>query len=137
MGIEVLTADAQGSENLQRWAAMGLPVPPSWRVGREVVQDNSPESLAQQLRALPRMFSEDRYWVLQQGPMNPDSRRESLLNLDSDESLAAALRSIFQREQGPDHVVIQALPRQQAAGVLFTRHPLRQDLPHMVVENIY
>ena len=74
MGIEVLTADAQGSENLQRWAAMGLPVPPSWRVGREVVQDNSPESLAQQLRALPRMFSEDRYWVLQQGPMNPDSR---------------------------------------------------------------
>ncbi|MGB2059866.1 MAG: PEP-utilizing enzyme [Alcanivorax sp.] len=136
MGIEVLTADAQGSENLQRWAAMGLPVPPSWRVGREVVQDNSPESLAQQLRALPRMFSEDRYWVLQQGPMNPDSCRESLLNLDSDESLAAALRSIFQREQGPDHVVIQALPRQQAAGVLFTRHPLRQDLPHMVVEGV-
>ncbi|WP_414429863.1 PEP-utilizing enzyme [Alcanivorax sp. IL3] len=136
MGIEVLTADAQGSENLQRWAAMGLPVPPSWRVKRDVVQDSSPESLAQQLRALPRMFSEERYWVLQQGPMNPDSQRESLLNLDSDESLAAALRSIFQRKQGPDHVVIQALPRQQAAGVLFTRHPLRQDLPHMVVEGV-
>lgn len=136
MGIEVLTADAQGSENLQRWAAMGLPVPPSWRVDRDAVLDSTPESLTQQLRALPRMFSEDRYWVLQQGPMNPDSRRESLLNLDSDESLAAALRSIFQREPGPAHVVIQALPRQQAAGVLFTRHPLRQDLPHMVVEGV-
>ncbi|MED5431715.1 MAG: PEP-utilizing enzyme [Pseudomonadota bacterium] len=136
MGIEVLTADAQGSESLQRWAAMGLPVPPSWRVDRSEVLDNSLESLAQKLRALPRMFSDERYWVLQQGPMNPDSRRESLLNLDSDESLAAALRSIFERDQGPAHVVIQALPRQLAAGVLFTRHPLRQDLPHMVVEGV-
>ncbi|MCG8392711.1 MAG: PEP-utilizing enzyme [Pseudomonadales bacterium] len=136
MSIEVLTADAQGSENLQRWAAMGLPVPPSWRVDRQVVMESSADSLAQQLRALPRMFTCERYWVLQQGPMNPDSCRESLVNLDSDESLAAALRSIFQRDQGPDHVIIQALPRQQAAGVLFTRHPLRQDLPHMVVEGV-
>ncbi len=136
MSIEVLTADVEGGENLQRWAAMGLPIPPSWRIDRSVVADSSAASLTHQLRALPRMFTDDRYWVLQQGPMNADSRRESLLNLDSDESLAAALRSIFDREPGPDHVVIQALPRQQAAGVLFTRHPLRQDLPHMVVEGV-
>jgi hypothetical protein len=27
MSIEVLTADIEGGENLQRWAAMGLPIP--------------------------------------------------------------------------------------------------------------
>ena len=136
MSIEVLTADIEGGENLQRWAAMGLPVPPSWRIERHVVVQSTVASLTQQLRALPRMFSDNRYWVLQQGLMNPDSRRESLLNLDSDEALAAALQSIFERAPGPGHVVIQALPLQQAAGVLFTRHPLRQDLPHMVVEGV-
>ncbi|MQX53954.1 PEP-utilizing enzyme [Alcanivorax sediminis] len=136
MSIEVLTADKQGSENLQRWAAMGLPVPPSWRLHREDVLDVDSDDLVQKLRALPRMFDEDRYWVLQQGPMNPGSCRESLLNLDSDNALAAALRAIFRREQAPEHVIIQALPHQKAAGVLFTRHPLRQDLPHMVVEGV-
>tara|TARA_B100000446_G_scaffold158548_1_gene156484 strand:- start:2620 stop:4611 length:1992 start_codon:yes stop_codon:yes gene_type:complete len=136
MSIEVLTADPEGGENLQRWAALGLPVPPSWRVMRSAVEGVASEALANTLKALPRMFAEERYWVLQQGPMNPDSRRESLLNLDSDAALAAALHSIFAREQAPEHVVIQALPRQKAAGVLFTRHPLRQDLPHVVVEGV-
>lgn len=136
MSIEVLTADEQGSENLQRWAAMGLPVPPSWRLHRQDVLDIDSEDLVQKLRALPRMFDEERYWVLQQGPMNPDSCRESLLNLDSDNALAAALLAIFRRDQSPEQVIIQALPRQRAAGVLFTRHPLRQDLPHMVVEGV-
>lgn len=134
MSIEVLTADAEGGENLQRWAAMGLPVPPSWRLLREAVMTLSQEQLISQLRALPRMFDNDRYWVLQQGPMNPESRRESLLNLDSDEALASALQTIFDRDDAPAQVVIQALPQQQAAGVLFTRHPLRQDLTHGVVE---
>ena len=136
MSIEVLTADIEGGENLQRWAAMGLPIPPSWRISRQVITGNSVQWLTQQLATLAHMFSGDRYWVLQQGPMNPESRRESLLNLDSDEALAAALQRIFQRAPGPDHVVIQALPKQHAAGVLFTRHPLRQDLPHMVVEGV-
>lgn len=136
MSIEVLTADADGSENLQRWAAMGLPVPPSWRLDRDDVLSCSGEQLVQKLRALPRMFTGERYWVLQQGRMNPESQRESLLNLDSDEALAAALHSIFQRDNSPDQLVIQALPGQKAAGVLFTRHPLRQDLPHMVVEGV-
>ncbi|MZR61749.1 PEP-utilizing enzyme [Alcanivorax sp. DP30] len=136
MSIEVLTADEQGTENLQRWAAMGLPVPPSWRLHRQDILDLESEDLVQKLRALPRMFDEERYWVLQQGPMNPDSCRESLLNLDSDNALAAALLAIFRRDQAPEQVIIQALPRQRAAGVLFTRHPLRQDLPHMVVEGV-
>lgn len=136
MTIEVLTADKQGSENLQRWAAMGLPIPPSWRLHREDVLEVTSDDLVQKLRALPRMFDEERYWVLQQGPMNPGSCRESLLNLDSDSALASALQAIFRREQPPEHVIIQALPHQRAAGVLFTRHPLRQDLPHMVVEGV-
>lgn len=136
MSIEVLTADEQGAENLQRWAAMGLPVPPSWRLHRQDVLGVESEELIQKLRALPRMFGEERYWVLQQGPMNPDSCRESLLNLDSDSALAAALSAIFGREQSPEQVIIQALPGQRAAGVLFTRHPLRQDLPHVVVEGV-
>lgn len=136
MSIDVLTADEQGSENLQRWAAMGLPVPPSWRLHREDVLNMDGDALVQKLRALPRMFDEDRYWVLHQGPMNPGSCRESLLNLDSDNALASALQAIFKRDPPPEQVVIQAMPRQCAAGVLFTRHPLRQDLPHVVVEGV-
>ncbi|EKF73583.1 hypothetical protein A11A3_12685 [Alcanivorax hongdengensis A-11-3] len=136
MSIEVLTADAGGSENLQRWAALGLPVPPSWKLYRDSTLCQPPEVLAEQLGSLPGLFPGQRYWVLQQGPMNPDSRRESLLNLDSDEALAAAVQSIFARDNSPDELVIQAIPRQQAAGVLFTRHPLRQDLAHVVVEGV-
>ncbi|MBL7249875.1 PEP-utilizing enzyme [Alloalcanivorax sp. C16-2] len=136
MSIEVLAADERGSENVQRWAASGLPVPPSWRISREAVLALDGPGLTRRLRGLPRMFTGDRYWVLHQGAMNEGSQRESLVNLDSDEALAAALRSLFQRAEPPDQVVVQALPRQRAAGVLFTRHPLRQDLSHMVVEGV-
>jgi len=131
-----LTADERGDENVQRWLASGLPVPPSWRISREAVLEQDTDGLVRRLRALPRMFNGERYWVLHQGAMNAESQRESLLNLDSDEALAAALTTVFGRDPAPDQVVVQALPRQRAAGVLFTRHPLRQDLPHMVVEGV-
>lgn len=135
-GIEVLGPDASGAENVQRWAASGLPIPPSWRVSREAVLALQVDDLARRLRALPRMFGRQRRWVLHHGVMNPRSRRESLLKLDSDQALARALHQLFEHRPGPDHAIIQALPDLQAAGVLFTRHPLRQDLPHMVVEGV-
>jgi rifampicin phosphotransferase len=136
MSIDVLAADERGDENVQRWLASGLPVPPSWRISRQAVLEQDTAGLIRRLRALPRMFNGERYWVLHQGAMNPESQRESLLNLDSDEALAAALTTVFGRDPAPGQVVVQALPRQRAAGVLFTRHPLRQDLPHMVVEGV-
>jgi len=131
-----LAADERGDENVQRWLASGLPVPPSWRISRHAVLEQDTDGLVRRLRALPRMFNGERYWVLHQGAMNAESQRESLLNLDSDEALAAALTTVFGRDPAPEQVVVQALPRQRAAGVLFTRHPLRQDLPHMVVEGV-
>ena len=136
MSIDVLAADERGDENVQRWLASGLPVPPSWRISRDAVLEHDTDGLVRRLRALPRMFNGERYWVLHQGAMNAASQRESLLNLDSDDALAAALTSVFGRDPAPAQVVVQALPRQHAAGVLFTRHPLRQDLPHMVVEGV-
>ena len=136
MSIDVLAADERGDENVQRWLASGLPVPPSWRISRQAVLEQDTDGLVRRLRALPRMFNGERYWVLHQGAMNAESQRESLLNLDSDEALAAALTTVFGRDPAPEQVVVQALPRQRAAGVLFTRHPLRQDLPHMVVEGV-
>lgn len=136
MSIDVLAADERGDENVQRWLASGLPVPPSWRISRHAVLEQDTDGLVRRLRALPRMFNGERYWVLHQGAMNAESQRESLLNLDSDEALAAALTTVFGRDPAPAQVVVQALPRQRAAGVLFTRHPLRQDLPHMVVEGV-
>ncbi|HBS13602.1 MAG TPA: pyruvate, phosphate dikinase, partial [Alcanivorax sp.] len=131
-----MAADERGDENVQRWLASGLPVPPSWRISRQAVLEQDTDGLVRRLRALPRMFNGERYWVLHQGAMNAESQRESLLNLDSDEALAAALTTVFGRDPAPEQVVVQALPRQRAAGVLFTRHPLRQDLPHMVVEGV-
>lgn len=136
MTFEVLAADQRGHENVQRWAAGGLPVPPSWRVDGDTVRALELEQLVARLRQLPAMFGDERYWVLHQGAMNAESQRESLLNLDSDRALAAALNTLFRRDNPPTEVVIQALPRQRAAGVLFTRHPLRQDLSHMVVEGV-
>ncbi|ASK33837.1 pyruvate, phosphate dikinase [Alcanivorax sp. N3-2A] len=134
--MQRLAADPHGDENVQRWAAAGLPVPPSWRIGAESLRGLSRDQLVAALGALPEWREGDRYWVLHQGSMNPDSQRESLANLDSDEALATALWSMFNRDPAPPRVVIQALPRQRAAGVLFTRHPLRQDLAHMVVEGV-
>ncbi|UWN47848.1 hypothetical protein ASALC70_00021 [Alcanivorax sp. ALC70] len=68
MSIEVLAADERGSENVQRWAASGLPVPPSWRISREAVLALDTAALVRELRGLPRMFNGERYWVLHQGP---------------------------------------------------------------------
>ena len=136
MSMQVLPADPDGGENVQRWAARGLPVPPSWRIDRGDVIDLDRHGLIDYLAALPELSGGERYWVLHQGAMNEHSQRESLLNLDSDEALAAALITVFRRPSAPAQVVVQALPRQRAAGVLFTRHPLRQDLSHMVVEGV-
>jgi phosphohistidine swiveling domain-containing protein len=134
--MEVLSADPRGDEKMQRWAADGLPVPPSWRVRAERVRALPAEELARHLRALPRMFEQGHYWVLHGGAMNPGSQRQSLLNLESDEALAAALIRLFSDSAGPAQAIIQAVPAQRAAGVLFTRHPLRQDLAHLVVEGV-
>lgn len=78
----------------------------------------------------------DAYWVLRQGPMNPGSLRESLVNLDSAAALSAALKQVFSKVPGLSRLVIQALPGRIAAGVLFTRHPVRVDLDHIIVEGI-
>ena len=101
MSIDVLAADERGDENVQRWLASGLPVPPSWRISRQAVLEQDTDGLVRRLRALPRMFNGERYWVLHQGAMNAESQRESLLNLDSDEALAAALTTVFGRDPAP------------------------------------
>lgn len=109
-----------------------LPLAPRWRVERDYVLDRSAGDLVAELAALAE--GEPHYWVLQQGPLAPGSKRQSLLNLDSDTALAAALTQTFHRPNPPDALVFQCLPPQRAAGVLFTRHPLRPDLDHIVVE---
>ena len=120
---------------LQRWAAAGLPVPPSWRVYRADVMAAQPGELVQALGELIHP-DERRYWVMQQGTVNPESLRRNLANLDSDAALAAALDQFFRPDDAPEEVVIQSLPARRAAGVLFTRHPMRPDLDHIVVEGM-
>lgn len=120
---------------LQRWAAAGLPVPPSWAVSRQAVLEAAPGELQ---RALGELIAPDerRYWVMQQGAVNPDSLRQNLANLDSDAALAAALEQFFHGDHAPEQVIIQSLPARKAAGVFFTRHPMRPDLDHIVVEGM-
>jgi rifampicin phosphotransferase len=127
-------ADA-AAERVQQWAAMGLPVPPSWRVRGDAVRDMTASDLSEALAAAAG-GGDERYWLLHQGPATPGSQRESLLNLDSDRALAAALLQLFRRPDAPAQVIVQSLPARQAAGVLFTRHPVRQDLEHVVVEGV-
>ena len=130
-----LDANPEGSQPLQQWAAKGLPVPPSWSVDlRQVAAMSHSDLLAQ----LDRLMDADasRYWVLQQGRVNAQSQRENLLTVDSTLALASALQSLTAQDPAMASVVIQALPARQATGVLFTRHPLRQDLPHMVIEGV-
>ena len=57
MSIDVLAADERGDENVQRWLASGLPVPPSWRISRQAVLEQDTDGLVRRLRALPRMFN--------------------------------------------------------------------------------
>lgn len=90
------------------------------------------DALVLELSALAGGISH--YWVLQQGPLASGSKRQSLLNLDSDTALAAALNQTFRRDNGPDNLIFQCMPPQKAAGVLFTRHPMRPDLDHIVIE---
>lgn len=133
--IERLAADARPeAERLQRWAAMGLPVPPSWRVRREVLAEDTQAVTAALAQVAGNIAA--RYWVLQQGPATPGSQRESLLNLDSDLALSGALQQVFRRANAPDSVIIQSMPARHAAGVLFTRHPVRPDLEHVVIEGV-
>lgn len=110
----------------------GLPWPPTWRIRGEGVRELSPDALTEKLAQLGG--PEEHYWVLHQGPVNPGSLRQALANLDSDATLAAALQQMMSRPDAPESAVFQCLPAQVAAGILFTRHPLRPDLDQAVVE---
>lgn len=114
---------------------MGLPVPPSWRVSRDAVQQAEAGELNEALAALVTRGA-SRYWVMHQGLVNPDSLRQNIVNLDSDAALAAALVQTFEQDGSPEAVVIQSLPARRAAGVLFSRHPMRPDLDHIVIEGV-
>lgn len=132
----LLASDAADAEPLQHWANAGLPVPPSWAVSRELIDSVSQSELIEALESLATGDASGGYWVMRQGPMNPGSLRESLVNLDSHSALASALRQVFAKSDSISRVVIQALPGRKAAGVLFTRHPVRQDLDHIIVEGV-
>lgn len=121
-----------GFKAVQRDHQDVLPLAPCWKVERDYVLSLSASALTAELAVLAG--DEKHYWVLQQGPLAPGSKRQSLLNLDSDLALAGALGQTFSREGGPDSLVFQCMPPQRAAGVLFTRHPMRPDLEHIVVE---
>ena len=108
-----------------------LPYPPAWWINREAI-DAAGETLVSRLSALAG--DSEHYWVLHQGTANPDSVRQVLANLDTDAALATALGQLFSRPEGPARVRVQCLPRQVAAGLLFTRHPMRPDLTHVVIE---
>ena len=111
----------------------GLPRPPSWQVR---AADFLALDRAGRLQALSDLPGDDRpgYWILHQGAMAPGSQRQLLVNLDSALALQAALEQRFSQPGAPATLVIQWLPPQQAAGVLFSRHPRRPDLDQMVVE---
>jgi rifampicin phosphotransferase len=121
-----------GFQALQRDHDASLPLAPCWRVQRAHVLEVTTEALVSELAELAAGM--DHYWVLQQGPLAPGSKRQSLLNLDSDTALAAALNQTFRRDNGPENLIFQCMPPQKAAGVLFTRHPMRPDLDHIVIE---
>ncbi len=120
-----------GIQALSRDHADRLPLAPCWRIDRQYALDAGSQ-LASELADLAGQG--EHYWVLQQGPLAPGSKRQSLLNLDSDVALAAALGQTFKRQDGPQSLVFQCMPPQRAAGVLFTRHPMRPDLEHIVIE---
>lgn len=129
-------SQGQAAERLQQWLQLGLPVPPTWCVSATDVVPAASD-LSAMLQALPgKPGAGNHYWILHQGPATPGSQRQSLVNLDSDTALSAALIQLFSQEDTPTRVIIQALPQRHAAGVLFTRHPVRQDLEHVIVEGV-
>ena len=137
-------SQGQAAERLQQWLQLGLPVPPTWSVsaadgaaGGAAGVVPTAYDLSAMLQALPgKPGPGNHYWILHQGPATPGSQRQSLVNLDSDTALSAALIQLFSQQDAPTQVIIQALPRRHAAGVLFTRHPVRQDLEHVIVEGV-
>lgn len=113
-------------------ATDGLTRPPSWQVCRDqFIALDVPERTAL-LAELEQ--GQAGYWVLHQGAMAAGSQRQLLANLDSAVSLQAALAQHFNQPAAPACLVIQRLPPQRGAGVLFGRHPRRPDLDHIVVE---
>lgn len=110
----------------------GLPRPPSWRIFRDPFVALDVAARTEALRALEN--GAPGYWVLHQGAMAPGSQRQLLANLDSAVSLQAALTQHFSQPAGASSLVIQRLPPQRTAGVLFSQHPRRPDLDHVVVE---
>jgi rifampicin phosphotransferase len=113
-------------------AADGLPRPPSWRIDAAAFRALPLADQCEQLSQLAG--SAEGYWVLHQGAMAPGSQRQLLTNLDSVVALMAALSQRFAESGAPDALTVQRLPPQRAAGVLFSRHPRRPDLDHIVVE---
>lgn len=105
-------------------------VPPSWRVDKSTLNDK--EQLSRFFVNLACDLPSGYFWVLQQGLMNQSSQRQSLVNLSNEQALIDQLAQHF--SQSNEAVTVQLLPGWQAAGILFTRHPLRQDLSHFVVE---
>lgn len=116
-----------------RWQRMGLPVPPSWRVMRAALE--VPAALQQELEQLASGQPSGHFWVLWQGLMNPESQRQSLLNLSDAGAVVSALKHVFARAEVGE-TFLQLIPDWHAAGVLFTRHPLRRDLDQVVVEGV-
>lgn len=108
-----------------------LPWPASWTVRREPCLAMSAAERCEALQALGG--EQPHYWVLHQGPVAPGAERQSLVNLDSALALSSALQQQFASNDRPQ-LMIQRLPRLRAAGVLFSRHPRRPDLDHIVVE---
>ena len=111
--------------------ADGLPRPPSWRISREAFLALAP---AARIAALQSLEQGNGYWILHQGAMTPGSQRQLLANLDSAVALQTALSQHFQQPDAAANLMVQRLPPQQRAGVLFSRHPRRPDLDHAVVE---
>ena len=120
----------------QTLVEQGLPVPPAVEIRREDVLEGAPEELSAHLAPLRGDGDRSGYWVLRREPEDTESQREALVNLDTEASLNAALQQLFSRENAPSRVIVQRLPGRRAAGVLFTRHPVRQDLDHTVIEGV-
>lgn len=108
-----------------------LPWPPSWTVSRDACLALTVTQCCQALQALGG--DQPHYWVLHQGPVAAGAQRQSLANLDSALALSSALHQQF-AANGREQLMIQRLPALRGAGVLFSRHPRRPDLDHIVVE---
>ena len=128
--LQSLQAISSTDTEVPLWHAKGLPTPPSWQLTSAALEDRN--ALLAELDELSAKQPAGHYWVLHQGRMNATSLRQSLVNLHGSNALLEALAAHF--AQGNAQAIVQLLPGWQAAGILFTRHPLRQDLDHLVLE---